>query len=162
MVEVLPTDVPEKLDLPTGPKGIGGWLILVAIGQVLGPLRALGELGKGYSGAEMEEAFRTIPVTMYGALTIDVLYIVLIFGTSVAFFMRRQIFKWLFTWEIFGITLSYFLALTWVSATTNLSISKLVESNGPDAVKTIASTLAGLIWVAYVWRSQRVQNTFVR
>ena len=156
-----PLTAAPRVEIPTSPQGIGGWLILIAIGQVLGPLRVLADLAQTYGSADMARAFKTIPLAMYGTLVIDLAYAIFMLATTVVFFTHKRFFKIMFTWEIFGIFLVVLLEFLWMSATINVPASKLIDASAGEIGQSIGATVAGLVWVAYVWRSKRVRNTFV-
>jgi Protein of unknown function (DUF2569) len=145
---------------PAGPKGIGGWLVLVAIGQVLGPLRLIGTLAEYYANNDTLVAFGKIPVTMYGELVIYLVYLGITLFTSFVFFAHKRIFKLWFTIEVATVALDAILDYFWVSATTGVSVQALLETQG-NLFQAMGATLVGLIWMAYVWCSKRVRNTFV-
>ena len=151
---------PPRTSIPPSSSGIGGWLILMAIGQVLGPLRTLVSLGTTYSSQDVQLALNKLPVTMYGTLSIDILSFLFVVATAIAFFAQKRIFKTMFTIEVFGVLLVYPITYAWVSATSGIPVNQLLSAD--DLGKAIGAFLVGLIWVAYVWRSKRVRNTFIR
>jgi hypothetical protein len=69
-------------------KGIAGWLILFAIGQVAGPLTFLGSALKYYG--ELDGAlWQQFPATFIGEAVITAALFVLYFATAYAFFKTR-------------------------------------------------------------------------
>ena len=150
---------PPQAAPPVGPIGIGGWLILMAIGQVLGPLRALAAMAMTYINKEVLFAFGEIPVSMYGGLVIDLVFVMFLIVTSTVFFARKRIFKIMFTIEAISLLAINPLEYLWMSATSTLTFGELV--NPDDVGNGLAGFIIGLIWVVYLWRSKRVANTFV-
>lgn len=149
----------QSIEVSGGPKGIGGWLTLMAIGQVLGPLRVAANVMTEYSSAEMLAAFKAIPLATYGVLVIEVAYMVLVCVTAFVFFAQKRIFKLMFTWEVIGMLAVYLLSALWISGTTTVPVSKLL--NADEIGKSLGAFIAGLIWLGYVSSSKRVRNTFV-
>src|SRR5260221_10745207 len=140
------------------PAGIGGWLILVAIGQILGPLRTLLETVIYYTDKDVRIAFEKFPIATYGESLINLAYLAVVLFTTYAFFAHKRIFKLMFTVEILCLIFVPPLDVFWMSAATGLPVSALAD---PALGKSIGAGIIGLIWVAYVWRSKRVRNTFV-
>lgn len=148
-----------------GPKGIGGWLALLGLGMVLGPLRVLAETIQttGYTEAEWT-AFRQFPLGTFVAYfeTIGIWSgVVLLFAASFLFFTKSRLFPrmyyiaWL--WPL-GITL---VDGVLVSIAFNLPLAKVFDGMAGDFGKLIGTTIAGGIWALYIYRSRRVANTFV-
>jgi hypothetical protein len=113
------------------PCGIGGWLILVAVQQILGLLAALAVLAVFlYKGVAWEDAVgQTIAAGV-------------IAFTTYAFLAKKRMFKGWFTAE-----------------TLLFMFVELVGASG--LAQMIGVVIGNAIWLAYIWRSRRVANTFV-
>jgi hypothetical protein len=124
------------------PQGFGGWLLILAIGQSIGLLSAIG----AFIGL-LERASPTD--TTRGAVLVAVT--VLVAWTTIAMWRRHFTFQRLFV----GQSIALVIAALWSFA------------DRPTAEMMYAADLAGVIvisalWAAYVLRSARVRNTFTR
>jgi hypothetical protein len=129
-----------------GPTGIGGWLILPAIGCVLGPLATFGRIGEFKNAIELIGASpRVIEALQFCQM---LLWISLIGQaiTAFLFFTRNQYAPglWILTawWGVLST------AIAWTRG--------LAE---PEAIFVHGILVA--IWTAYFVRSKRVKNTFI-
>jgi hypothetical protein len=153
----------------TEPVGIGGWLILVAIGVFVSPLRLLAStvntlmpiLKDGVWAALTtpgSDAYHPMwaPVIVYellGNVTLLVAYVVLL----VLFIKRSTEFPRLFIW-IAALTFPFLVIDVWLVSLLPLDEPALDPST---ARGLLASVFALAIWVPYMLRSRRVKNTFV-
>jgi hypothetical protein len=141
------------------PSGIAGWLILIAIGQIFGPLRTVVSLGLYYTDATTKAAFEKFPVALYGEALLNIAFAVVVGFTAYAFFTKKRSFPISFTVEI---ALSIFLVpidYLWMSLLTGISFGQLIEDQ--DVSRAVIVSIPALLLLAYVWRSVRVKNTFV-
>jgi Protein of unknown function (DUF2569) len=148
------------------PSGIGGWLILMAIGQVLGPLRFFTSVIQYYSSFGGGE-FRQFPVTFVGEAFINCCLAILYVYTAVLFFRTSKRFPRFFVYEVVASVSLFFVNAFWVAATLSMSsgqamgpiLQRVLEPR--EIGQTIAAAIVGGIWIAYVFNSRRVANTFV-
>ncbi len=84
----------------TGPRGIGGWLLLIAFGQVIGTLRLLATLALHYSVPQNQEFFRQYPATAYGELALNAFMVLLAIWTLSLFFRESRYFPRFFIGEV--------------------------------------------------------------
>ncbi len=151
--------------------GLGGWLVLVAIGLLLRPITAVLSLrqswgsfsaGNWYDLTNPAGArFRALwaPYFMYviiGNLAIVAANIFL----AVMFFQRRRRFPTLFIW-----LLGFEAAIVIANAVFNRMLSVPTDQSlDPGGVsRAILQAVAGAaIWIPYMLTSNRVKNTFVR
>jgi hypothetical protein len=138
--------------------GIGGWLIFVAIGQVLGPLQVVAALFI-YQTSVPDGVWGAYPVAMSVELLISLVLLGVVVWTSIRFFGKRRSFPRWFTIEwIIGV--AYLpLTLLWAAAATGLPLSNFAE--GQDWIQWIVMSGVGFVWVLYIHNSVRVRNTFV-
>ncbi len=73
-------------------KGIGGWLILMSIGQVLGPIQILRGMIEEYSGLP-EGTVAIYPAAMLGDVVIRLAFIGFLVYTAFLFFDKRAAFQ---------------------------------------------------------------------
>jgi uncharacterized membrane protein YeiB len=150
--------------LPHGPAppltGIRGWLYLLAIGMILNPIGGVMDLIRYYQG--IAAAFQQSPTGVIGDLIINLTWLAFICYTTAVFFGERRIFKKAFTVMVFTFPAPVFLDLIWVSAATGVPLANLISMSVEEIGKSLGSIIGGIPWVAYVWRSRRVANTFTR
>lgn len=140
-------------------KGIGGWLILMAIGQVVGPIQILTGMIEEF-GSVPEGTAARYPLAFIGDGGMRLAYVAFLAYVAVQFFKTRTTFPNLFIVSyIVGLALPFVVGV-WVTATTG--INTLTNLATPDFLKVYApGAVVGAIWVAYVVNSVRVRNTFV-
>jgi hypothetical protein len=140
-------------------KGIGGWLILMAIGQVVGPIQILTGMIEEF-GSVPEGTAARYPLAFIGDGGMRLAYVAFLAYVAVQFFKTRAAFPNLFIVSyIVGLALPFVVGV-WVTATTG--INTLANLATPDFLKVYApGAVVGAIWVTYVVNSVRVRNTFV-
>jgi len=138
--------------------GFGGWLMLLAIGQTLSPLRSLAQLG---SSTEDYQKLMMLPngtLAAYGEIALLLAFVVLQGVVLVAMFRRSSRFKQLFLVQWIAIPVVFVLDAVWISAVLGAPMSQVLA--GDALVTPIVSFVLTGIWVAYVYKSIRVRNTF--
>lgn len=156
--------------LPSRPSGIGGWLILVAIGLILSPIRLLLTLAVDFLPLFTDgtwEALTTTGSEVYHPLWAPIILgevagNIGFLGTGIAllvlFFMESRSFPTLFIAVAF-INLAFIVG-------DALVVSVLVPDVpvfDAETTREIARSLfAVAVWVPYMLVSKRVKNTFVR
>ncbi len=143
----------EKLE------GIGGWLILVAIGQVLGILRSLAEFGKSLPDYEKHWNNPLMQKAIIGEIGLSAVMFAFMVFTAIMMGQKRRIFPTLFRIELVLFAVMPLLNLFWVSQALGVSLEKL----GYETVagQSIGIAVGAAVWIAYSLRSVRVRNTFV-
>ena len=152
-----------------GPKGLGGWLILVAIGLIVTPIK-LGLLmintfvplfkdgtmqALTTPGSEHYHPLWTLIVgyEMVG----NSLFALCFIGLTVLFFSRSRRFPRLYIVAVLA-NLAFLLGDGLIGS----QIPALASSDNIESVGEIAKSLvACCIWVPYMLVSKRVKNTFV-
>jgi len=145
--------------------GIGGWLIIVAIGQVLGPLRLLVSLGEYYE--KMDKLIvESFPITVWGEAALNALFFLFVVYTAVLFFRHSRKFPTFFVWQWLAIIALPFIDAAWIAismaGSTGRAPDEFMNLEPKDIGQSIAYTIVGGIWVAYILKSKRVANTFVK
>lgn len=139
-------------------EGIGGWLILVALGVIASPFLLLS------ASIELIEAHRLLLASDQNSKTITFLVNVEMFGNG-AFLLWACFNIYLFFNKKIAFKNSYvfFLCSNFLFITFDLIAVELF-ANLPvtaDEVGQIAGRLpAMIIWSSYIYRSERVRNTF--
>jgi len=152
---LLPTDtVHETRVHPTGPAGIGGWMILPAIGFVLGPIVSFVSLVRGVT------LFSAVKAAGYGGIyALDLLLEagLLAFGLYVVrrFFDKKRDAPPLIV-RFFVVSLGATAAFLVVALLTGAEIFA-VETQKQLAREAIGAA----IWIPYFKKSKRVEATFV-
>lgn len=140
-------------------KGIGGWLILMSIGQVLGPLQILRGMIEEFSGLPDGTA-AAYPAAVLGDGALRLAFIGFLIYTAFLFFNKRAAFPSRFIQTYIAALLLPFVIGAWVTITSG--INTLANLATADFFWPYAGTVAiGGAWVAYVLNSERVKNTFV-
>src|SRR5262245_7213396 len=155
---------------PSGPVGLGGWLVLVGLGLFLSPLFVVYRLWRDFVPIFREGSWEAITTPgnaaynlWWGPLILAEAFInVVIIAVSilllVLFFERSNRFPRLFV--IFYVStvliaLLEGLALSLIpQATAAMGIAEPLRGIGP-------AMIGALIWWAYMVKSRRVKNTFV-
>jgi hypothetical protein len=141
------------------PGGIGGWLILVAMGQVFGPIRAALNMLIYYVDPNTLAVFNNFPVAMWGEVVINVAYVVFAIYASYTFFAQKRIFKGIFTAEFAAALVLVAMDMAWVATASGMTIDG--SKFGDDFGRAIGGALLGIVWIPYIWLSKRARNTFV-
>lgn len=140
-------------------KGIGGWLVLMALWQIAGPIRSIVNLFIYYTSSDVRLAFEKIPTAANLELTLNAICAAIVFFTSYTFFAQKRLFPIMYTVEMASVLLFLPIDYSILVATTTLSFSSVV--NPDDIGKVIRASVWGLVMLAYVWQSKRVKNTFI-
>lgn len=138
--------------------GIGGWLMLLAIHQALSPLRSLAELGSSSDGYRQLMTLPNGTLAAYGEVALLLAFAVFQVVVFVAMLRRSYRFKQLFLYQWFAIPVVFVLNTAWISAVLGIPVSQVLTGN-TLMVPVVSFALTG-IWVAYVYKSVRVRNTF--
>ena len=138
--------------------GFGGWLMLLAIGQTLSPFRTVAELFSSSEGYQQLMPLPNGPLAVYGEIVLLLAFAALQVVVVFAMFRRSPRFKQLFLYQWIAIPLVFVLDAAWISTVLGAPMSKVLAGDALVA-PTTSFVLTG-IWVAYVYRSVRVRNTF--
>jgi GYF domain 2/Protein of unknown function (DUF2569) len=131
--------------------GIGGWLVLVAIAQVLGVLWVLLLTVGSWLYLEIDpQLFLKFPVMMWSGTAMNAGVLALVIYTTILLFKKSRKFPRFFVYEwLLLVSLP-----TVIIMRTSVSIGQfmILEPKDIDAA----------IWIAYIKNSRRVANTFIR
>ena len=148
----------RKRDPNANLKGIGGWLLLLAIGQCLGTLRVAGGIAQSMPEYQSVWSIPNGPAAAISEIACNVLLLVMVGITTWALFNHKRFFPTLFLYQ-WGASLI-------LPIVSTVAVSYFLRVPDKEHLYTlvgtwVASFIAGGIWVIYVLRSQRVKNTFV-
>jgi hypothetical protein len=159
---IRPSRVPQKtMAGPISPAnkeglvGIGGWLILVAIGQVLGPLKRLASLFDYYTRLD-GDLWTKFPIVFYGEAVLNISVFAIIIYTSYLFFAKSRLFPTFFVYEyvasILLLPLDTAFAAATLGAYTGRSINEFTAKMlDPEAIgQWIALIIIAAIWIPYI------------
>jgi uncharacterized protein DUF2569 len=149
--------------------GIGGWLILVAVGLCLTPIRLAAEIVRGLRPLEPTtwHAITTPGTRAYhplfgplivGELVVNAALLVWAGALLYLFFAKRRSFP---------VIMITFMIARVVFQAADLGVALMIPAAAPRIGPTVYGALAGsvivtLIWVPYFIRSRRVEATFIR
>ena len=156
-------EVPPTLDetKEKNLEGIGGWLILVALGAIITPIRILWEL-RLYPELFLSGKWQVFGTPLAAVIVVETLVNCALFIAFVAlghkFFTKNRNFpKW---W--IGLNVFSFIFIVIDTIVMNLAASHL-PAFGDDTVKELTHSMGVLcIWVPYMLKSKRVNATFVK
>jgi hypothetical protein len=147
------------------PRGIGGWLLVVAFGQVVGPLQLIVALGQYYLDPENLKVFGQFPLAMYGELAMNAGMLLLAVITAVLFFRKSRYFPRFFIAELLAVIGLAVLSTVWVafafSSQRGVPISEFLVVERQDVLQFCSAVVVALIWIPYILKSRRVKNTFI-
>jgi len=154
-------------------KGIGGWLILVAIGVTLGPFIAVGMDYAIYSEVFSEEVWSTLTdsnnIATYTpnyslAVSVELVASIIIdaylFRLMFLFYTKKLDFPSLYIKLVYVIFAFIILDIIMVSLVFPNSTAK--DLFDPFTIRAIFQSIFSiLVWVPYMKKSVRVKNTFI-
>jgi hypothetical protein len=153
----------------SGPTGLGGWLVLVAIGLILSIVRGLVFLAQTFPPVFQNGAWSVLTTPgsdayhplwapllifeMAGNIGFVVAWLVLV----ILFFKRSRNFPRMFV-LVFLLNLPFILVDAWLGSL----VLKDEPMFDPDTARALAHVVASVvIWVPYMRLSKRVRNTFI-
>ena len=145
--------------------GIAGWLILIAIGQVIGVIKLIASLGQYYGNAD-PKLFQQFPVTMWGEAALNTGFVAFAIYTAVLFFGKSSKFPQFFIYQWMFVIFMPFVDLVWVALTLSLytgrPFAELAKLDPETVGQSIAAMIGAAVWITYIIRSRRVANTFTK
>ncbi|HJV75952.1 MAG TPA: DUF2569 domain-containing protein [Noviherbaspirillum sp.] len=151
------------------PKGLGGWLILPALGLIITPFRMVSQITRDLLpllNAETWGALTTQGTNAYHPLwapliSFEVITNIAMFGSTIwlliLFFKKSK--------RVPNLFVAWFLLLATVQVIDHLlanQIPLVASQNDPKSMKELSrSVIAAAIWVPYFLKSKRVKNTFI-
>ncbi|MER9948727.1 DUF2569 family protein [Mesorhizobium sp. M0047] len=145
---------------PAALVGIGGWLMLLAIGQALSPLRTLADFANSADGYQQLMTLSNGPLAVYGEVALNLAFLALQLVVLVSMLRRSHRFPQLFLLQWLAIPVVFILDTIWIASVLGDPVNKVLA--GDALLAAIASFVGTGIWTAYVYKSVRVRNTFTR
>lgn len=139
-------------------EGIGGWLILLAISQVLGVAGLAVTIIRNFSSLPADTA-SLMPLATIGAVVIEGTLLLILAYTAFLFFSKSRRFPVTFIVSCVAGLIEPFVLAVWLAITTGGDMLAYVTST--VTMYYLASALGCVLWIAYVFNSVRVRNTFV-
>lgn len=153
----------QSLIASSEPKGIGGWLVLVAIGLIVSPIRLAYSIIADYLPTINSSEWTTLNFPafknlFYGELVVNSLFILFAVVLLVLFFTEDRRFpKCIIAFYIANVT---FVIVDFAIASYHPLIRLAANPEG-GIMEVVRSVIAAAIWIPYFLVSQRVKNTFV-
>lgn len=143
-----------------GPKGIGGWLIFIAIGVVTSPislgvefLGTLQSLEFIHAGSGLDTGFRAL---ILGEMVTGGLFLLWSVLNIWLFFRKRDLFPRAWIGLVWGYQVYFAIDLMAADRLAHLPITPTEQG------QLIGGAFAAALWTAYLLNSRRVRNTFTR
>ena len=141
-------------DVSTAPKGIGGWLVIPAIGLVLGPIKVVIMLFQGIIMIQSFAPELLSDARFWVSGVIDVAMVIAAIIVAILFFKERHI------------AVVAIISLMAASIVANaiqlfLSIAMFGKASSGGINPVLHACVFAAIWIPYFVKSKRVKNTFV-
>ncbi|MBP2445844.1 DUF2569 family protein [Rhizobium leguminosarum] len=146
-------------DPVNGPSGFGGWLLLLAIIEVVGLLGTLAEAANSMGTYARYSSVEGGQLVFVGEAVLSFALVVL--QAVVVWFMLKKdrIFPRLFFYQWIAIPVAFLLDVALVSAVLGVGVDQFLTTE--VVVPSVAMFIATGLWVWYVSKSVRVRNTFI-
>jgi hypothetical protein len=147
--------------------GFKGWLLLLAIGLVLTPLRLLFHVVEYYGNPDILLAFREFPLAAYTEVGLNAVLFIVALATVFYMVSRKREFKLIFYVQYFinVIVLPLSALATGIALHLRDLEPQLFGEEGIMGTVAISRWIGvvviGGLWAAYVAKSRRVAVTFV-
>lgn len=149
-------DAPQMFTVRSHLNGIGGWLILVALGLAIAPFNSLYGMYRdfrllfGGSRAALESFHGLAALIMFEAIT-NTIFLFSLIGLNVLFYRKSKSFP--------GWMITFLCGQLLVVLVDHLAVMRFSPS--ANAVPLLRSLVGAAVWIPYFLRSIRVKETFV-
>jgi len=140
-----------------GPQGIGGWLILPAIGLILGPILICISFSEFLSEEVQQAARESASIAAYVNVVLggQVVLLLILIVTGLLFFSKNKAAP---NFYIFLLVAGVVFSIVSYVVGTDTGIKEVTEED----LRGIRRSISGaMIWIPYFLVSKRVKNTFV-
>lgn len=147
-----------------GPVGFGGWLLLLAIGQTLAPLKTLASLVVTIQAFDEVGTMPGGNFAMFGEVALMIAFLVLQLVVAALMYRRSSLFPRFFLVQLFALAI-FFVVDALLVASLGVASSEVAFNQvyTPYIVGGyVGSFLGTALWTLYVFKSRRVRNTLVR
>lgn len=149
----------RKVDPIKGPMGFGGWLLLLAIWQVLAPLATLLETVNGMAAYEEFQSVPSGRLVAIGEPSINFAFLALQLVVLWSMLKKSKEFPRLFFYQWIAIPIVFIVDILLVSSALGVGVSEMMTRElVPPSARAFVWTG---VWVWYLSKSVRVRNTFV-
>jgi Domain of Unknown Function with PDB structure (DUF3857)/Protein of unknown function (DUF2569) len=159
--------IPPPIDVPARLNGIRGWLVLLAVGQVLLPLRFTKPIYDVFSAAMDTSSWRSLtdPIeSSYNAWWAPALLFELFFNLGAFVFAALLVVLFFAKRAAWRSAFAAFLIFTLLGAVIDTVLVDHIPSAAEPVLTSVADlapiVLAAAIWIPYVWFSKRARATF--
>ncbi len=148
-----------KLSIRSDLQGIGGWLILVAIGLIVAPLLVVRGI---YIDLRLLHSSRFPQILsdhpsaaniLVAEICVDAFFFVALIALNYFFYCKKKVFR--------DLICVYWLLQTVFAIMQGIAIDILFSRRGLIIGSQAGTVVAALIWLNYFNRSERVKATFV-
>jgi hypothetical protein len=144
----------DRTDVGAVPKGIGGWLIIPAIGLVLGIIKAAVIFSQDINTIQIFTPELLSDVRLWVGIVINAVMIIAAIVVAILFFSKRRV-------AVMAITILMIASIVGsvIQLLLGVAIFGEVSSDGINPV--LHACVFAAIWIPYFVKSKRVKNTFV-
>jgi hypothetical protein len=138
-------------------EGFGGWLLLLALGQVIGAIASV---------TALNELFREWPeivklpqgqLFVIGEIVLCSVVCVTFIYTTIVMLRKQRTFRRWFTFQVVLAIAVSIIRWTWISGTLGIEYTE-----GYSVTRIVAVSIVYGVWVWYLNISRRAANTFIR
>jgi hypothetical protein len=130
------------------------------MGQTLAPLRTLASFGTNVQSYDQLAAIPGGTIAVGGEVVLNLAFLALQVTVVAVMYRRSVLFPKFFLFQLLAMIAVFVLEILLVSASLGIAVNKIIT---PDTAGGEFGALLGTaLWTLYVFRSRRVQNTFVR
>jgi hypothetical protein len=158
-------DAAEFNDVKPKLSGIGGWLGLLAFGQIMGTLRLIVIVGR-YMQTITDEVWNRFPAAVWCETALNAALIGLCIWTTVLLFKHSSRFPAFFITQMILAILRPVVDLVLIASIFSVSLNRPMSDfftiEPKEGGQMVAAAIAAALWIPYVLRSRRVANTFTK
>jgi hypothetical protein len=150
----------RTIGVADGPSGFGGWLMLLAIGQLLAPLRTLAGTMKSMDTYAQLNSVAGGHLVANGEMALNLASMGLQVAVVWLMFKKSRLFPRLFFYQWLSIPVVLVVDILLVSVVLKIGINELLTDT--VVAPSLGAFLGTGLWMLYLSKSVRVRNTFIR